>query len=437
MSQTADSNPPAPAASAAGADEPMDSTLELLYSAIDKKEPAAATPQTPDPTEPENQQTTPPAEPAKPTPPAEPAPIAVRKRKKATPEPVAPAAPVTPPATPTPPPAATPNPDEEFEAGLLDEEREQLEYAREAERLQPEKYKGQAAKVKKFLKEHQDYLEKAKKDDADFDASSDPTYKDWLAKNNPVLSNRQIREIERLRAVEDAKKDTDAKINELREDMHRRAEEPIVKAETDKFFAELADEGLPAEVKAVLKEKGAEEAQKLFPVEFREANAVMSEAAKSIEEFIAITRRVKPFDKTNVRHTKLLDFIGFQCDSFKKTGGELLVRDGKQFLTRDEYFARKPEERANHWTFSNKDIIAMAKMTAAATIKQRVAQVYKEREGEGWVRPKPPAAPTAPATPPPAGAPPAPRGAQIPAPSTPADDKGGIETDLLFGKSIG
>lgn len=441
---TTDTTPP-PAAPAAGApDEALDPTLSLLYSAIEDTPPKTPTPPTPDPTDPA---TAAPAAPATPDPAKPPTPdgkIKVRKKKPA--EPAAPATPPAAPAAPAPAAAApTPPPKDEnaqFEADLLDEEREQLEYAREAERLLPDKFKGQEGKVKKFLKDHQAYLEKAKAADPDvvFDASN-AEYQAFLAKNNPIISPRQVREIERLRAAEEADKRFDPKLNEIREEMFRREEEPKVKAETDRFFAELADSGLPDELKATLKEKGAAEAAKLHPIEYKVANLVMSEAAKSMEEFIAITRvnpvtgkPLKAYDSNNERHQKLLEFINLQCDMFKTGGGDLRVRDGKQFLTRKEFFNLPTEQRAKYWTFTNNDVIAMAKVAAKESIRSRIEAEYKHRESEGWSRPQ--KAPTAAATPPPAGAPPAPRASQIPAGGNPGDDKPGSEIDLLMGKTV-
>lgn len=428
MSTTAEQIIP-PAADQAVTDEAVDKSLETLFGAVEGSEkPATATPV-------EVAEVIPAAAPVAPAPKAEEEEDKpIRRRRRAEPAAPAPApAPVA--ALPV---AKAPEPDDEDD--LVDEEKDQLQYARDAERLMGGKFRGQEAKVKAFFKAHTAYLEAATAKDADvtFDADN-AEYQAWLTKNNPTISPRDVREIERARAVDEAGRATDTKLAEVRDEVFRRDEIPKVKAEGDRFFTELTDVALPADLKAVLREKGSAEAKKQFPIEFAIANEVMGQAAGDIEEFIAITRvnpttgrPLKAYDAANPVHGRLLEFVNSQCDAFERTGGKLRInKEGKTFATRTKFFSVPPEQRADLWTFQHKDIIAMAKVAAQAVIKDRISVEYKTREDQGWQRPKA----AVPVAPPSAGAPPPPRPGQIPAAPLDAGEDMNSALDILMGKA--
>ena len=471
MSQSTEQTTPTPAPTtpppAAPAADDLDPTFKLLFEAAEseKKEPAPEAPSgkslhevVADPTAapspekaPEIKAAATPASAETAAPKEEPKKVRVRRRSEATP--VAPAAPVTPATTPAPEPPKKSD-DQIFEEGLLDEERDQLALARYAEEKDPTKYKGYAAKVTKFLKDHAAYLEKNPKAT---EAGSDEAeaYQVWLAKNNVALPAREARQWEVRREAEriaDEKlKESEGRFAELHDDNFRRDREPAIKREADEFFNKLAAEALPADLLKSVKEVGLEKAKAAHPLEYRIAAEEMTQTAADVEEFRRITtqnprtgRALKPFDPNNAQHARILGFIRGQCDLFKNgsadetpaqraTRTRLLVQDGKQFLTRDEYFSLKPEQRTPYWTFRDDQIVQLAGLAAKSKIAGRIKDENNRREAEGWVR-KAAAAAAPNTTTLPSGAPPAPRVAPISAHSSSGDEKPDKAFTLLMGE---
>ncbi|MCW5549982.1 MAG: hypothetical protein KIT44_13545 [Opitutaceae bacterium] len=385
----------------------------------------------------------PPAAPPAPAPAAgdpKPAPAAVLKRRpRREPEPP-PAPPPAPAPMPAPPAAPAPTPTDDFEAGLLDEEKEQLEMARDAERLLGEKYKGFEGRTKKFLKDHQEYLAKARERDPDavFDETN-AEYQAWLSKNTPVIPQRDIREMERKRITEEVEKRQDEKISEVYDETFRRDAEPKVKQRADDFFNKAVAE-LPETLTKAIKEEGVEKAKAKFPTEFRIANAILGQAAADVEEFYRLTtvnprtgRPMKAYDPKNPTHAGLIEFVNTQCNAFKKSGGKALIKDGKRFVTREEYYTMPKEQRAGVWTFTDDQIVGMARIEAAKMVKLKIEEEHNRLKAEGWTRPAPAAEP-APAEQPP-GAPPAPNPTPIPAkPASSEPDELHPHTRLLMGE---
>lgn len=384
---------------------------------------------------------------------ASPAPQVKVRRREAAP---APAAPAPTPAAATPPPAPQvkeKTDDEKFEEGLLEEERDQLELARFAEQKDPVKYKGYAAKVTKFLKDHQAYLEKNPKA-VEPGTDEEAAYTAWMQKNGVSLPPRELKLLEREQIAEKARTDlsreTDQKLAEIHDENFRRDAEPNIQREADAVFQQLAGESLPKEFLALAKEKGIEEAKKAYPTEYRVAQGVLVEAASDIEELRRLTtsnpktgRPLKSYDKGNPQHVRILDFITEQCANFKNGApGETAeqralrlrhqVKDGKSFLTRDEYYKLPADQRGAHWTFDIDQVIAMSKIAAKNRITEGVKSEFARREAEGWQRKPAAAAPAEPT--PPAGAPPAPRPSPIPpASSSAASDQPDKAFSLLMG----
>lgn len=259
----------------------------------------------------------------------------------------------------------------EWEKDLLDEERDQLELARYAEQKNPTKYKGFASKTEKFLKDL-----KAKTEAADFDPDSDD-YQEWLKNSRPVLSNSEIRILERERGADVARAEATKQTQDVLDKTFRAIHLPQVKHEADAYYAKAATEVLPEEVAKVFKEESPAKAREKFPMEFEIAEAELDTHASDVEELLALTRRnpdtgrtLKAFDEKNPQHQRVLQ-IAHEVDTrFKKTGGAELVRNGRRFLPRAE-LGRLPEaERAKYWTFTAKEIADRS----TALVKERIAR---------------------------------------------------------------
>lgn len=374
----------------------------------EKKEPAPKTPE-------------PPAEEkgkAKPSP--DDAPIKAGKKKLpqrpelpvAKPAPAAPAAPVAAPA-----PAAPQNDD--WESDLLDTEKEMLADARELEKRFPQKHAGLADRTAKFLREHAQMA-----DSETFDAQ-DPEYVAWLAANKPKLTRHDLEELQEARIVERTEKKFSTKLEEIEHENFTRAEQPRIAAETDRFYVDAAKNSLPDEIVQEIAKHGNnaeayEKTKEVYGMELEIAERVLDTAAQDIAEFKRLTttnpktgRPLVAFDEKNETHQRLTKLVASVCEDFKNGGGKELLKNGKWFVTRDEWNSMPAEARGQFWTFTNEQIIDRSK----GYIKNAISKGIEERQSilKKWNFQRAPraAAPAAPAAPVP---PPAPR-ADVPPPA--------------------
>jgi hypothetical protein len=401
-----------------------------------------ANPEAPKPPEKREDAPPPPPAPAAPAPkPPEEKPI----KRKAKEQPAAPAAADTPPPIPKkedlrkPDPAPTPTPtpspvkpeptDVDFEKELVDEERAQLEDARNAEKYGGEKYKGHGAKMISFLKENARRAAGAEKGELDGKPYDAAAYEEWHAANLPRISVLDQRQINRLAVKDDLTREIEPKIAEERHERWVESEAPKIKAKGNDIHAKLSNSALPDNVMAAITErtkgitdrgeyiKKVQEVQKDYALEFEIAENVINVATNDIEEFHRLTtinpatnRPVVAFDPANPTHERLINMVGAICKEFKETAGADLKKDGKWFVTREEWQGMAPEQRGPFWTFTNDQIIDRAMGKVKGAVATLVDAEQKKLEARGFKRTiaaAPAAQPPAPAPTP--GAPPAPR----------------------------
>lgn len=355
-------------------------------------------------------------------------PIKVAKKTPKRPElpvaketaPPAPAAPVTPPA-----PAAN------WEDSLLDEERTALEDAKFAEETFPE-HKGLSEKMTRFFREHQKFLEKNPDPEDD-----DPEYKKVLALQ-PQLSATEKRKILEARISSSVKKGYEPEIQDLRHELFVRDEEPRVRTEAAQLFDDaFLEKALPADIVKTFKEKGVAEMNKQYADELEVASSIVTAARSDAEELLRITRTnpktgrplakiaTDPSDPKWEQHDRLGRLVESVCEDFKNTASEKeQVRNGKWFVTREEWAAGYKNHPDKYWTFTNSPEHIREVVQRAAnwipgvidrTIKER--QEALERRGYRRFRETTPAAPSAP--PAPVSAPTSPRPSLSPSPSAP------------------
>lgn len=414
--------PPTPTPPADGKPQPhplRDKLFNLLTApAIDETKPKEKTPEAaPIPPKPE---TKPPTE--------EP----IKRREKAKADDKPPVIPkksdLAPKPTDTPPPPAQTAAD--FEKELIDEERALLEDARAAEKYLGDKYKGQSAKMTAFLREN------AKKAEAvDKGELEQAEYETWHAANLPKISVLDQRQIQRLAVKEDVTREFEPKIAEERHARWIESETPKIKAKGNEVYGKLINSALPDEVMTAIAErtkgvtdraeyiKRVNEVQKDYALECEIAENVIGIATGDIEEFHRITtvnpatnKPLATFEANNPQHERLVKMVTEICDEFKASGGADLKKDGKWFVTREEWQGMAPEQRAPFWTFNNDQLIDRALGKVKAAVTNVVAAKRKELEERyGFKRTIP-----APAAPPPPqermpgfGAPPTPRDSAV------------------------
>lgn len=325
------------------------------------------------------------------TPPAAPAAAAptapvkrVKVRRAAEPAPAPAPAPVA--AAPVAAPA--PEPKDE-EADLLDEEKDRLRIARFAAKKNPAKYADQDKKLLNYFKAHAAFVAKKEAEDPEYDFSDDnPEYKAFQAANRPpAIPAFEERAMEREMMKEEAIAAADERIAADRE--VRRIEElkPKLKKEADQFWHECVTTALPDNLMESIKTHGSAKARELHPLEYEVADHVTSSAATAMNEFLELSHGVKQFDKNNPQHIGIAKFIEEDCELFI-TGGQDLVRDGKQFVSRADFHSMPAAKRGQQfWTFSDKEMIGRARLATKFSIQEMIKTESARRAAQGWTAP--------------------------------------------------
>ena len=362
------------------------------------------------------------AEGEKPAAAAEPPPVKRVKVRRAKDEPAPAPLPPPAPAAAEPPKAPEPKKEKDPDDGLLDEEKELLKLARFAEKKDAKKYAGRADKLSAFFKKNAEFTTKKLAEDPEYDFSEDnPEYKAFLNANRPpALSAAEQRALEREMIKEDVLGETRAELEKRQADEETKRTHAQLAArhrqDATKFWRETVAMAVPDEIGALVKEHGVAngmaKAKELYPFEYEVTEKVSASAAEYMEEFLLISSGVRQFDPNNQKHKGIADFISQECDDYAKNGGDARVRGGKTFVPRADYQRIAPEQRGRYWTFSNAEIVELAKVGTKRSIAQVIRDEYARREQQGWMRQGKPAAAVKPA---PA---PTPASSARPAPST-------------------
>lgn len=309
-------------------------------------------------------------------------------------------------------PATTPPP-----ADLLPGELEDYELALYAEKRDPKK-KGLAQQYLDFFAKQKKFLETAAAEaqtaGEEYDPTSDPKYKKFLAANEPKLSRSERKQLELDRvyekAKEDAAKEAEERLKPKLTELERRTAELVHKPEINqrvsKFLKETLD-GMPEEVVKFHLANGSdvEKTRAEFPLEFEAVANNLAGARSLAEEFLSIKRGLKPFNpfdagsnpKGERSHRFLNDFIEEQGSVLEADGGDVTKRDGKTFVHPSKW---DPKLADKHWTFDDEDVLLMLRVRAQKDAKAAIEAETQRLTKLGFTRVK--------ATPAPAGAPPAP-----------------------------
>jgi len=365
-----------------------------------------------------------PAEPEKP----------IRVSKKAAPKrpdlPIPkdePAAPVAPAAS-----AAPEKIDARWKDSLTDDERAALDDAELAEGMDP-KFKGLGDKMGKFFRDQKAYLEA--NPDAD---ENDPGYKRILA-SAPKLSAAEKRTIAEARIERRVEQKYKPELDNIQHEIYVRDEEPKIENEAKQIRHHMAFNALPKEMLTVLKEKGIETLKKEYGDELEVAGNLINTLVDDSKELLRITR-INPKNKRAIgqaadtpthpkweQHNRIANMVNEVCNDFQKNAPQAeQVRDGRWFVTREEWAKLPAASRGQFWTFTNsedhvREMINRAMTWMPGAIQQQIEARQNSLKARGYVRQRPEAPPAAPAVPPVASTGAAsPRPSPTPPPSTPA-----------------
>lgn len=466
--------PPAPPAPAAAptppAPEPSPNQKlakklhDLLLTPTDDSAPPAKKPEVKAP------DAVPPAD----APPAEPSAADKDKGKKGEirvpkkPEPAAPTPPRIPSKAdlvPTPPAAAAPaaSPpaktqaelDADFEKELVEEERVQLDDARAAERHMPEKYKGQGTKMAAFLKENVKKTEALDKGEIE-----QSEYESWYAANIPKIGALDFRNIQHQRVKDDVAKEFEPKIEAERHARWVDSETPKLTAKGNETRMSILTNSYPEEVIKAMSErsqgltrgtpewnKAVADVRKDYALEVETTERIVEAANEDIQELRRLTTvnpksgktlteleqeaqvwdgqkwviNPNPRTERGQAHARILSMVNGVCEEYAKAGADL-QKDGKWFVTREQWADMTPAQRGPFWTFSIDDVINRASGMVRANVAAAVQYQIQQSAARGFKRTfaAPPAPAATPPAPPSSGAPPAPRSTPPPAPGAPA-----------------
>lgn len=337
-------------------------------------------------------------------------------------EPAAPVQPATP--------AASVAVDPKWKDSLNDEEKAALEDAELAETVDP-RFKGLSEKMGKFFRDQQKYL--ADNPDAD---ENDPGYKKLLA-SAPKLSSADKRQIAEARIERRVEQKYKPELENIQHEIYVRDEEPKIEGEAMQIRKHMAFNALPKEMLTVLKEKGLPALQKEYADELEVAGNLINTLTDDAKELLRITR-INPKTQRALgqaadapnhpkweQHNRIATMVNEVCNDFQKNAPQNeQVRDGKWFVTREEWARLPANARHQFWTFTNsedhvREMINRAMSWMPGAIEMKIKERQDALKARGYVRQRAEVAPAAPATPPVASAAPAsPRPSPAPAPST-------------------
>lgn len=287
---------------------------------------------------------------------------------------------------------------------LDDDERTALDDADLAETLDP-KFKGLADKMGKFLRVQKDYL--TKNPDTD---ENDPKYKEILA-TAPVLTVADKRMIAEARVEQRVAKKNEGRFADLEQEIYVRDEEPKLKAEGQQIRHHLAFNALPKPMLDMLKEKGLPALQKEYADELEVAGGLINTLVTDAEELLRITR-INPKTSRPLasaadapthpkweQHNRIAALVNEACLDFQKTAPQTdQIRDGKWFVTRDEWARLPANTKHQFWTFTNseahvREMINRAMGWMPDAINKKLTERQEYMKARGYERRKAEAAP--------------------------------------------
>ena len=269
-----------------------------------------------------------------------------------------------------------------------------------------EEFKGLDEKYTTFFKKHREYIDKQLSEDPDVEFNAENyDYQKFLERERPNLTPAQQKNIERTQIKhelrEEFKADRAEEVSNLKQEVHEIKTKPELEASinsyTDSLFAVTPDD-----MKELLLEKGQEEAEKAFPIEFQVSSHILNTASQFGKELLNISNNITAYDpQGNPIHKHLGEFIEGQGQLFHKNGGSMRTREGKQFLPATKFLeAKAAGQSQNYWTFKDEDILDMLKEEAKKQIVEGVKSERARYEAyNGGAPVAAPVAPTAPSAP--------------------------------------
>ena len=256
----------------------------------------------------------------------------------------------------------------------------------------------------------------------------DEEYKQIKEKYDPGLSDTLLRRLEgdeiKLQVGRELRA-TKQEVAAPKHQVHQKAL-PKVKAAVSKYCDDNYNNSVPRDVQDEITKVGKEEYAKTHPFEYGIIENTLKTANGHVAEFEQVNGGLVKYDSK--RHSTLVGRIESMGQAYKKSARS---REGKTFVTRDE-FAKIPEsQRGSHYTWSADEVKKAFMVSAKGQINNKLGNLrekMKAYEGNG-VTPKSPPRQEIRATPKTA----TPRTPQPSTPSVPVEGKTSTLEAMLLG----
>ena len=280
-----------------------------------------------------------------------------------------------------------PNPED----SLLEDQREELEVARIAEKAHPDKYKGLSDKLLGYYSKLEDYITDGVKENPErsFD-EDDMDYQDWVSRNRPRFTDKDRAKAEQLRtenrAYERARQEVTAEVSKLEKRQKALELKPKIDDQIDKFGKSILQNGDSDAVKAIAK-KGFDATADSPPLESAVFKDTVERAKGLAGEYLGFANGLSEFDYNNPTHKWLLEFINHNGEWFEANGGEARNKSGKSFVNRAKYAELHAAGKSgSYWTFDHDDILHLLSANALHEANHQIKTTLDAAEKYGFVK---------------------------------------------------
>lgn len=280
----------------------------------------------------------------------------------------------------------------EFE-WLSDDDRADIPILQAMEKMNPDKYKGLAKQYADSIKKAQDYQKTWEKENhgRDFDPNADE-HNEFYATTEVDWPDRDfIRAAAKLESeaeVNRVKQETDKQLKAFERKDALREMEPRTVAEGQRNAKTMFD-ALGEDYAKVIQADGKVDravVEKLHTEEPIKAEIIfgaVSTAENEARETFRLFNGAAEFDPKNQMHVNISNYtLAQEREMMKLPADQRHDTEGRVFLPADKYWALKPDERANHWTFGPHEINTLRTAEILFNVKKIVAE--QEKKLEQW-----------------------------------------------------
>jgi len=151
---------------------------------------------------------------------------------------------------------------------LSEEERERIELAAFAETTGDGKYKDLASRYYDYFKAHKDFVAQARDKDPDVEFDEDnEEYQKFLKENRPVLSEREVRKLDREMIKEEIRRENRKEIESQKKEIDRIKTEPEVNKAVSSFKERARKRVLSDELSKLIEDEGEKAAREEYGFE--------------------------------------------------------------------------------------------------------------------------------------------------------------------------